>query len=45
MLETVNLSDTPSAVAGRIEREEVMMLLKGGKQGANAHTYSTQVGM
>jgi hypothetical protein len=32
VLETVNLSDTPSAVAGRIEREEAIQLLKGKKQ-------------
>ena len=32
VLESVNLSDTPSAVAGRIEREEAIQMLKGKRQ-------------
>lgn len=37
VLESVNLSDTPSAVAGRIEREEAIQMLKGKRQSRDSN--------
>jgi hypothetical protein len=42
VLESVNLSDTPSAVAGRIEREEAIQMLKGKRQSRDSHAAQGQ---